>query len=158
MRCHDQAEYPLSASPLLISRHSGRSKLLMAAGGDWREVKSGVGYSWTFRAPGVWGWGAGCSAKLQGATFLSSSSHGPRRQRAVSRAPSESGPEGPLSSGPASPTTHPGLERKEQSSAGVHPLGLLKQSTARNSFAGGAVGRTLSSHWLGCKFSPWVGN
>ena len=48
----------------------------MAAGEDWREVKSGVGYSWKFRAP-VWGWGAGCSAKLQGATPVPPCPHPP---------------------------------------------------------------------------------
>ena len=77
----------------------------------------------------------------------------------MSRAPSESGPEGPLSGGPASPPPTPvWRERNRAGDAGVHPLGLLKQSTARNSFPGGAVGRTPSSHCLGCKFSPWVGN
>ena len=101
----------------------------MAGGEDWREVKSGAGYSWTFGAPGVWGLGAGCSVKLQGATPVPLCPHLP-----MAPGSKELFPELPASQGqranaavglPLLPPTLVWRERNRTEGAGVHPLGLL---------------------------------
>lgn len=94
--------------------------LFQTADGRWRGLEGGEEWSWLLLD--IWSSrsvGIGCRVQCQApgchpCSSLSSSSHGPRKQRAVSRAPSQSGPEGQRSSGSASTTTHPGLERKEQ--------------------------------------------
>lgn len=87
-------------------------RLFQTADGRWRGLEGDeewAGYSWTFRAPGGWGLGAGYSVKLQGATPVPPCPHPPMAPRSRELCPEVPASQGQRASAVGQPLPPPTL-------------------------------------------------